>query len=184
LTTKTKANILVVEDSLAAAKRLQISLEHAGFSVDIARNGREAWEKAKRRHFDLVITDEQMPVMTGRELCQHLRSDARYRRTPIVFLTAAKFGTEAAAVRDDLEITATFGKPFNPASLVHTVEAELSAARRAGRKIVAAVEHPSTSNAHTAHRAVAEPGIDDMPTNEPTCLSFTFLISPGTAVDA
>ena len=83
---KPRANVLVVEDSLAAAKRLQISLQQAGMAVEIARNGRDAWEKTRRKQFDLVITDEQMPIMSGRQLCQHLRADDRYAQTPINLL--------------------------------------------------------------------------------------------------
>ena len=127
---KAKANILVVDDSLAAAKRLQFSLEDAGFSVEIARNGYQAWQMAQRTQFDVVLTDEQMPVMSGRELCQQLRSDERYAHTPVIFLTGKRFGDDAEELDEDLHVSATFGKPFYPQSLVHAVEAQLSAVRR------------------------------------------------------
>lgn len=54
MTQKPKARILVADDSLAAAKRLQFSLERAGFSVDLARDGPEALEKARQVQYDLV----------------------------------------------------------------------------------------------------------------------------------
>ena len=90
-----RENVLVVEDSLAVAKRLQISLERAGFLVDIARNGAQALTKAQRKHFDLVLTDEQMPVMSGHELCQKLREDERYANTPVIILTGGRSQLEA-----------------------------------------------------------------------------------------
>ena len=125
-----RANVLVVDDSLAAAKRLQLSLEEAGFFVEVVRNGREAWEMAQRRLFDVILTDEQMPVMSGRELCQCLRDDSRYAHTPIIFLTGKRFGVDADDLDEDLRVSATFSKPFHPRSLVHAVETHLSAPRQ------------------------------------------------------
>jgi DNA-binding response OmpR family regulator len=155
MNTTTKANVLIVEDSLAAAKRLQISLEQAGFSVEIARNGQQAWKKAQRQRFELVITDEQMPIMSGRQLCRRLRADDRYADIPIIFLTAADFATDSAGLDEDLGISATFGKPFNPATLVRTVEVELSAAGRARRKLQRQSVRPKCADADTSGVAVA-----------------------------
>ena len=45
-------------------------------ACEIARNGREAWGKAGKRRFDVIVTDESMPVMSGRELCHELRKDS------------------------------------------------------------------------------------------------------------
>ena len=125
------AKVLVVEDSLAVARRLQMCLEQDGFSVELARNGRDAWIMAQRRRFVLIITDEQMPQMSGRELCRMLRAEERYANTHIIFLTAAEFGTteEDRALR----VNASFCKPFVPASVVRTAEAELAASRRSNR---------------------------------------------------
>ena len=128
--TKTRANILVVEDSLAAAKRLEASLDRAGFLVEVARNGREALKQMQRRPFDLVITDEQMPVMSGRELCRQLRADNRYEDVPIIFLTAENFENDSDGIEGDLRVSGVFHKPFNPTTLVRAVEAALSPDRR------------------------------------------------------
>ena len=127
-----KGHVLVVEDSIAAAKRLQMSLEQARFSVEIARNGQDAWDKAQRRQFNLIITDEQMPVMSGRELCKKLRGDIRYANSPIIILSAAEFGENQEDI--DLRVTATFLKPFVPGELLRTVESLMSVAGQAKRK--------------------------------------------------
>jgi two-component system chemotaxis response regulator CheY len=120
-----RENVLVVEDSLAVAKRLQISLERAGFLVDIARNGAQALTKAQRKHFDLVLTDEQMPVMSGHELCQKLREDERYVNTPVIILTGGRSQLEANDLSEDMHVSAIVDKPFNPESIVRLVEHEL-----------------------------------------------------------
>ena len=127
MSARTNAKVLVVEDSLAVAKRLEICLQQAGFAVEMARNGRDALIMAQRRRFDLIITDEQMPMMSGRELCKHLRADDRYANTPIIFLTAAEFGKNQDDI--DLRVSASFCKPFVPASVVRAAEAQLAACR-------------------------------------------------------
>jgi CheY-like chemotaxis protein len=128
--TMARANILVVEDSFTVAKRLRISLERLGFCVDVARNGREAWTKAKRQQYDLVVTDEQMPVMSGQELCRQLRNDDRYAHTPIVFLTAHAPDLDTNEVNGDLGVSAIFEKPFRPELIIRFIENQLRDARR------------------------------------------------------
>lgn len=124
-----RASILVVEDSFVVARRLQLSLERAGFSVEIARNGREARTRAQRKQFDLVVTDERMPVMSGREFCRELRKDARYERTPIIFLTANPGELDMDEMSGELGIATVFEKPFHPEEILHIVENELMTAR-------------------------------------------------------
>jgi CheY-like chemotaxis protein len=120
-----RANILIVEDSRAAATRLQRSLEQGQFSVELARNGAEALKKAQRKQFDAVITDEQMPVMSGQELCRELRNDERYAQTPIIFLTANQSALDLEEMREALGVSVVFGKPFRPEVIVRVVENEL-----------------------------------------------------------
>lgn len=112
--------ILVVEDSFAVKKRLSMALENAGFQIDTAANGKEAWMKARRKKFDIVVTDEQMPLMSGQELCRHLRADKRYEKTPIIFLTSAREKLEASEM---LQVEAIFDKPFNPQMIVNFIDA-------------------------------------------------------------
>ena len=115
-------HILLVDDSFTLQKRLQSSLASAGFSVEVACNGSEALEKAQQQQFDLVVTDEQMPVMSGLSFCRWLRGDQRYTDTPIIFLTAARSKLDANEL-EELRVAAVFDKPFNPQLVVHFIEA-------------------------------------------------------------
>jgi len=124
-----RGNILVVEDSFVVAKRLQLSLGRAGFTIETARNGQEACVKARKKNFDVVVTDERMPVMSGREFCKQLRSDRRYERTPIIFLTANPDQLDAEQMKSELGVSAIFEKPFHPEAILHFIEHELLAAR-------------------------------------------------------
>lgn len=126
---KSRASVLVVEDSLAVAKRLQSPLERVGLSVEFARNGSEALTMARRKQFDVVVTDEQMPVMSGRELCRQLRNDKRYARTPIIFLTGGRSQLDTAELTEQLQVAAIFDKPFRPEVIARMIENELVAAQ-------------------------------------------------------
>ena len=114
--------ILVAEDNLALASVVKFNLERAGFNVTVAQNGREAWDFSQNDQFDLVLTDHQMPELTGVELCQRLREDERYARTPVIMLTAKGLELELARLRDKLGVTAVLPKPFSPIEMISTIE--------------------------------------------------------------
>jgi len=118
-----RPKILLAEDTLAYAKVIRFGLEAAGFDVTRCANGCEAWELAQDNKFDLVITDNIMPKMTGIDLCRSLRQDSRYAQTPIILLTAY-FDPDIDQLRDELQIRVCT-KPIKLAELVNIVNAIL-----------------------------------------------------------
>lgn len=80
--------ILIVEDSTLQAKRLKRLLEHEGFEVRVAYNGREGLEAAREHKPSLTVSDIIMPVMDGYEMCRLMKNDPRLRDIPIVLLTS------------------------------------------------------------------------------------------------
>lgn len=118
-------HILVAEDNAALASVVRFNLERAGFQVTVAHNGRAAWEAVQDETFDLVITDQQMPEMTGCEFCAKFRSVDRFRDTPVIMLTAKGMELELPKLKAELGIAATFLKPFSPREIVAAVEDEL-----------------------------------------------------------
>lgn len=84
--TKNKAAVLVVDDNNLSRKTISAFLAKNGMQVTEAENGREALEKLKTEHFDLVLTDICMPVMDGRELLK-LMSE-QFSEIPRIVLTA------------------------------------------------------------------------------------------------
>ncbi len=109
---------LIVDDNVALARVTQFALDGAGFETQTAYNGRLALDAALQTQFDIVITDQQMPEMTGVELCQELRSLPTYANCPIILLTAKGLELELPRLRDELGINATFAKPFSPSAIV------------------------------------------------------------------
>ena len=82
------AEVLIVEDSLTQAMKLQHALERHEYRVTAARNGREALLALDQRVPALVITDINMPEMDGYELCQRIKDDPKLRELPVILLTS------------------------------------------------------------------------------------------------
>lgn len=81
--------LLVVDDSMTTRELLRGLLESAGYTVVVARHGREGWELLQStRLFDLVVSDVNMPEMDGYELVQKIKADRRLAATPVVLVTS------------------------------------------------------------------------------------------------
>jgi CheY-like chemotaxis protein len=113
-----RGKALVVDDNVALARVTQFALTRAGFDVRIAGNGRKALEFAQVEQFDIIISDQQMPEMTGLDLCRRLRAMAEYAHTPIILLTAKGLELELPTLQRELEISAIYPKPFSPSEVV------------------------------------------------------------------
>jgi CheY-like chemotaxis protein/signal transduction histidine kinase len=89
--------ILVVDDDVRNIFALTSALEHKGAIVEIGRNGREAIERLNAiEDIDLVLMDVMMPEMDGYEATREIRKDPRWRKLPIIAVTAK-------AMKDDQE---------------------------------------------------------------------------------
>lgn len=84
----TPETVLIAEDSATQALRLQNTLERHGFTVTAAVDGSKALEALAHFRPTLVISDIQMPVMDGYELCRRLKSDPVLREIPLILLTS------------------------------------------------------------------------------------------------
>lgn len=78
---------LVVDDSMLIRHTIGRFLQERGFQVELAANGREGWEAARRLLPSLIITDLQMPLMSGHELIDRLRECPDTATIPVVVLT-------------------------------------------------------------------------------------------------
>jgi two-component system, chemotaxis family, sensor kinase CheA len=82
------APILVVDDSLTTRMLEQSILESAGYSVDLASSGEEAWTKARRQAYSLFLVDVEMPGMDGFALLERLRADPALSGIPTMLVTS------------------------------------------------------------------------------------------------
>ena len=82
-----KQRILFAEDSAVTRAMILRVLDDLGYQVTVARDGKEALELLKERGADLVLTDLDMPVMSGLELVRRVRGEAAWRGLPILVLS-------------------------------------------------------------------------------------------------
>ncbi|SAL55954.1 multi-sensor hybrid histidine kinase [Caballeronia peredens] len=89
--------VLLVDDDIRNIFSLSSALEHQGLKVEIGRNGFEAIETLdKNPDIDVVLMDVMMPGMDGLEATRRIRKDARFRKLPVIAITAK-------AMKDDQE---------------------------------------------------------------------------------
>ena len=84
----TKRKVLVVEDEAELTGAIRIRLEQAGYEVLTAYDGQEGLEKARAENPDLIILDLMLPKIDGYKVCRMLKFDEKYKKIPVVMLTA------------------------------------------------------------------------------------------------
>ena len=80
-------NVLIAEDSRIQAKILQKRLTDAGHTVRWAENGADALKLAREQRPDIIISDIEMPVMTGYEFCKAVKTDPALRSVPLILMS-------------------------------------------------------------------------------------------------
>jgi len=115
--------ILVVDDDSDIRQLSTEVLIRTGDVVDAAADGAAAWEALQIKAFNLLITDHNMPRLTGVELVKKLRS-AR-RALPVILATGLP--TEVLAQNPSLQLAAMLPKPFSVEELLETVSVVLRA---------------------------------------------------------
>jgi len=87
LTTNGKICILIVEDSMTQAQKLQYFLEAENFQVDWVEDGMKALEYLEKNIPHIIISDVLMPEVDGFEFCSLIKKDPRYQHIPVILLT-------------------------------------------------------------------------------------------------
>jgi len=113
--------VLVVDDEIHIVQVVAIKLRNNGFDVITCENGEQALELASNENPDIIVTDFQMPVMTGLELIENLRGRPATADIPVILLTAREFAIEDEQ-KENLKISACVSKPFSPRELLQSIE--------------------------------------------------------------
>ena len=85
--TDKRKKVLVVDDSITVREMERKLLENRGYSVDIAVNGMEGWNAVRTNHYDLVISDIDMPRMNGIELVKQMKNHSRLYSIPVIIVS-------------------------------------------------------------------------------------------------
>jgi len=116
---ESRARVLVVDDDRNLRKMLRAELQNAGYSVDVASDGEEAFAMAKQHRYAIALVDLRMPKMGGLELLRYLRSFTP--NTAVVILTG--FGSVRESV-EAIKLGAVdfMEKPIEPMKLLALLE--------------------------------------------------------------
>ena len=109
--------ILVVDDFLTMRRIIINLLRQLGFNnVTEAADGQQAWQRMQDGDIDLIVSDWNMPNMTGIEFLKQVRADEKFKKTPFIMVTAeGKKENVIAAVHAG--VSNYIVKPFNAATL-------------------------------------------------------------------
>jgi two-component system chemotaxis response regulator CheY len=112
--------ILAVDDSATMRQLVRITLTRAGYEVVEAEDGAKGLQKATAEAFDMVLSDINMPIMSGLDLLRNLRKLTQYKFTPIVLVTTES-QLQKKAEGKAAGATGWIVKPFEPEQLLAVI---------------------------------------------------------------
>ncbi len=122
-----RATILVCDDEPHIVQVVAAKLRNAEYDVVTAADGEEALESAMRDRPMLVVTDYQMPGISGLELARRLKLRPETQSLPLVLLTARGLSLDRSELADT-NIRVMMCKPFSPREILATVQQILGGA--------------------------------------------------------
>ncbi|QDU40134.1 Alkaline phosphatase synthesis transcriptional regulatory protein PhoP [Maioricimonas rarisocia] len=127
-----KPRVLVVEDNRVMADVVRFNLTRADMDVKVAFNGRAALAAFNAGQFDLVITDYQMPEMSGEELCRAIRGGEHNALVPILLVSAKGYELDIQGLVEEFSLSRVLFKPFSPRDVVETARSLVEPAASPG----------------------------------------------------
>jgi len=118
--------ILLCDDELHILRAAEFKFKRAGYEVVLACDGQEGWERICQQRPDVVVTDCQMPRLSGLALAERIRTTPETADLPIIMLSAKGFELSADELRSCYGIRCLMAKPFSPRELFARVEAVLA----------------------------------------------------------
>ena len=116
--------MLVADDEVHIVQVVAMKLRNNGFEVVTADNGSDAYKICCEEKPDIIVTDYQMPGLTGIELIEKIRGTPGFENVPVIMLTARGFAVDDEQ-KEKLNIAECLSKPFSPKELLSHVESVL-----------------------------------------------------------
>jgi len=139
-----RQRILVVDDEISIRRLNTKMLVHSGYDVDAAENGAAAWDALQLNRYDLLITDNDMPEVTGIELIKKVH--ATRLALPVIMATG-KFPLDEFTRHPQLQPAVTLLKPYTFDELVGAVQSVLRVAGGVGGESPPPSNRPAGSSA-------------------------------------
>src|SRR6266705_3557327 len=130
--------ILIAEDDELIRQIISDFLLNEGYVVNAVADGEQAWEALRRDDYDLLVTDNSMPRLTGIKLIERIRKEGM--SLPVIVASSAFFAWD---VREypHLQIAAVLPKPFGELEFLDTVRNVLSSSEDPGANGIARNDH-------------------------------------------
>ena len=117
-----KKSILVIDDDKSILRTFTRILQKTGCDIDVAETGREAMEKAEKRHYDLALVDVRLPDMDGTDLLAKMKDTLRDTvKIVITGFPSMEVGVKALDEGADAYLV----KPVKPEDLLMLIEEKL-----------------------------------------------------------
>lgn len=143
---KSETMVLIVDDSITVRQLLSLSFSKAGYRVEQARDGQEAWEKLRGGlPCDIVFCDIEMPRMNGLELLANLQKEPRLAAIPVALLTSR--GSERhRKMAAELGASGYFTKPYTERDLLSAAKRMIAGEVLLADSIKTALNQPLSSD--------------------------------------
>ena len=111
--------ILIADDEQHIVQVLSLTLGRAGYDIDTATDGDTAWTSIQRSRPDLLITDQLMPGLTGRELAKRIHDLPGHTPIPVLMVSGRESVTNT---QTGGAVSAILPKPFSPRQVLAHVQ--------------------------------------------------------------
>ncbi|MFI5253444.1 MAG: PleD family two-component system response regulator [Bacteroidota bacterium] len=122
-----RKKVLLVDDDRLLVMSFRDVIKVAGYELETAAMGMEAWEKLQKFSPHIVILDIVIPEMSGFEIARKMKSDANLRKIPILMLTGLRSPSDATDAKlagaDEVLL-----KPINPEKLLERIKFHINKA--------------------------------------------------------
>ena len=108
-----RPQVLIVEDNSVLADVMRFNLERAGMEVTLAVSAEIAISHLRQSPFSLMISDYQLPGISGEQLCVQIRQELQLKEMPIFVCTAKGFEIDIASLQSELGVRQVIFKPFS-----------------------------------------------------------------------
>jgi DNA-binding response OmpR family regulator len=119
-------HILLCDDESHILRAAEFKFKRGGYDVTCAGDGEEGWERIVESRPDIVVTDCQMPRLSGLGLAERIRTTPATADLPVIMLSAKGFELSPEELRQQYGIHCLVPKPFSPRDLFAKVEAVLA----------------------------------------------------------
>ena len=117
-----RMNVLISEDDPVFRRVLEFTIKRHGWTAFVAGDGQTAWEMLKSESVHFLITDQQMPRLTGLELLQRKAADKTVCGVPAILCTAKGLELDKDQLISQLGLVDILHKPFSPQMVVQRMD--------------------------------------------------------------